>query len=175
DRSDAGRGATGRSRAVQAARIPHDQSGAPRPARRRAARAFEQGWLSAVRHARRGLDRKHHVADRAQESQAGGRRGCRRALSREIVEHIARRTRVIEGIAPDAVPYDELMAAEQPAILKGLARNWPLVRTRSAAEAVAYLKSFYKGQRVVAFIARPQPKGRLSHTPHAPRPDSEPP
>lgn len=89
------------------------------------------------------------------------------------MEHIARRTRVIEGIAPDAVPYDELMAAEQPAILKGLARNWPLVRTRSAAEAVAYLKSFYKGQRVVAFIARPELKGRFSYTPDATRLDFE--
>ena len=41
----------------------------------------------------------------------------------------SQKVRVIEGVAPDAVPYDELMAAEQPALLKGLVRNWPLART----------------------------------------------
>ena len=38
---------------------------------------------------------------------------------------IARKTRVIEGVAPDAIPYDALMSAEQPAILKGVVRDWP--------------------------------------------------
>ena len=77
---------------------------------------------------------------------------------------IARKTRVIEGIAPDAVPYDELMEAEQPAILKGLVRDWPLVGTGSPRKASDYLKSFYQGRPVVAFIAQPEHKGRFSYT-----------
>jgi hypothetical protein len=77
---------------------------------------------------------------------------------------IARKTRVIEGVAPDAVPYDELVAAGQPVILKGLARDWPLVRTGSPEQAVAYLTSFYQGRPVVAFIGQPEHNGRFGYT-----------
>jgi hypothetical protein len=78
--------------------------------------------------------------------------------------HIARKTRVIDGIARDAVPYDELMAAGQPVILKGLVSDWPLARTGSPIDAADYLKSFYQGLPVVAFIARPELGGRFSYT-----------
>ena len=81
------------------------------------------------------------------------------------------RVRVIEGVAPDAVPWDELVAAEQPALLKGLVRDWPLAQVSSPQEAVIYLKSFYQGRPVVAFIARPELKGRFSYTPDATRLD----
>ena len=77
---------------------------------------------------------------------------------------IERKTKVIQGIAPDAVPYDELMATGQPVILKGLAREWPLARTDSACAAADYLKTFYQGRPVVAFIAQPEHRGRFSYT-----------
>jgi len=58
--------------------------------------------------------------------------------------------RVVEGCRPDALPLDELLAAGQPALLKGLARDWELVRAglRSAHEAMAYLRTFYNGRPV---------------------------
>lgn len=87
--------------------------------------------------------------------------------------HIARQTRMIEGVAPDAVPYDELMAAERPTIVKGLVRDWPLARTSSPTEAADYLKSFYQGRRIVAFIARPELKGRFGYTEDATKLDFE--
>lgn len=74
------------------------------------------------------------------------------------------KTRVIEGIAPDAIPYAELVAAERPAVLKGVVRDWPLARTGSPAGAAAYLKSFYQGRPVLAFIARPELRGRFGYT-----------
>jgi len=83
----------------------------------------------------------------------------------------AKKVRVIEGVAPDAVPWDELMAAEQPALFKGLVRHWPLARTSSPQEAAALLESFYKGRPVVAFVARPELKGRFTYTPDAKRLD----
>jgi hypothetical protein len=86
---------------------------------------------------------------------------------------IARKTRVIEGVAPDAVPYDDLMAAEQPVVLKGLARDWPLVRADSPGAATTYLKSFYKGRPVVAFIAQPEHRGRFGYTADAMQLDFE--
>ena len=42
---------------------------------------------------------------------------------------IARKTQVIDGLTPDRIPVVELLEAGQPAILKGLARDWPLVRS----------------------------------------------
>lgn len=74
------------------------------------------------------------------------------------------KTRVIEGIAPDAIPYAELVAAERPAVLKGVVRDWPLARTGSPAGAAAYLKSFYQGRPVLAFIGRPELRGRFGYT-----------
>ena len=33
----------------------------------------------------------------------------------------------IDGLAPGRIPIDELVAAQRPAILKGVAAGWPLV------------------------------------------------
>jgi Cupin-like domain len=85
----------------------------------------------------------------------------------------ARKTRVIEDIAPDAILWDELMAAERPAILRGVVRDWPLARTGSPAAAAEYLKTFYQGRKVLAFVARPELKGRFGYTEDATRLDFE--
>jgi Cupin-like domain len=75
---------------------------------------------------------------------------------------IARKTQVIAGAAPDRIPFDDLMQAGEPAILKGLASAWPLVQEgrQSPERAMAYLKSFYGGKRVVGYTGRPEIKGR---------------
>lgn len=75
-----------------------------------------------------------------------------------------RTTRVIEGVPPDAIPYGDLLADERPAVLKGVVRDWPLARASSPAEAAGYLKSFYRERPVLAFIARPELKGRFGYT-----------
>lgn len=74
-----------------------------------------------------------------------------------------RKTRVIEGIAPDAIPLEALMEEQQPAILRAVARDWPLVRAGITApeQAIAYLKSFYRGKPVVGFVGRPEIEGRF--------------
>jgi len=87
------------------------------------------------------------------------------------VVHVARKIREIEGLAPDAVPWDDLMAAGQPALLKGLVSAWPLARTASPQQATEYLKSFYQGRRVVAFVARPELGGRFGYNADATRLD----
>jgi hypothetical protein len=83
------------------------------------------------------------------------------------------KARAIDEVAPHAVPYDELIAAEQPVILRGLVRDWPLARTASAGQAAAHIKFFYRGRRIVAFVARPELKGRFGYTPDATRLDFE--
>ena len=78
------------------------------------------------------------------------------------MEYPARKTRVVSGVAPQQIPFDELLAAGQPAILRGVARSWPLVRhgLESAASAVAYLKGFSSGKPVVTYTGDPANRGR---------------
>jgi len=74
-----------------------------------------------------------------------------------------RQTQVIEGVAPDAIPLDALMASQRPAVLRGVARDWPLVRAglTTPGEAIDYLKSFYGGKPVVGFVGQPEIEGRF--------------
>jgi hypothetical protein len=78
---------------------------------------------------------------------------------------VARKTQAIEGIAPDRIPFDELMEVGRPAILKGVAREWPLVRAglESSDRAMAYLASFYSGRPVLCFTGGPEIRGRYGY------------
>ncbi len=74
-------------------------------------------------------------------------------------------TKSIEGAAPGAIPYDELMEAAEPVVLKGAGKDWPLVvRARqSAQDAADYLQSFYNGKPVVCFTGPPEMGGRFAY------------
>lgn len=76
------------------------------------------------------------------------------------IEH---KTRVIADVRPDQVSFQELMREETPVILKGLARDWPLVRRglESPEQAMDYLKSFYNGKKIVSYAGAPEIKGRF--------------
>ncbi|HEY7885001.1 MAG TPA: cupin-like domain-containing protein [Cellvibrionaceae bacterium] len=76
---------------------------------------------------------------------------------------IKKKTEVLTGINSDEIPYDKLMQAQQPVILKGIANNWSLVQsaTDSDEKAIAYLKSFYNGKPVTTFVAPPGINGRF--------------
>lgn len=75
---------------------------------------------------------------------------------------IARKTRIVEGVAPDAIPYTELIREETPTILKGVARNWPLTLAgrQSPEAAMEYLKGFYQGRPVVGYTCAREIGGR---------------
>jgi hypothetical protein len=76
---------------------------------------------------------------------------------------IERKTRVIPGLQPDRIPYQELMRAETPVILKGLAGDWPLVREglKSPERAMDYLRSFYSGKKIISYTGRAGINGRF--------------
>ncbi len=80
-----------------------------------------------------------------------------------IVAKTARPVPAMTGVAPDAIPYDALMAGQQPVILKGIAAGWPLVRAgiESADAAMAVLKRFDGGRPVVTFTGAPEIGGRF--------------
>ena len=86
---------------------------------------------------------------------------------------IDRKTRVLTGIAPDAIPYGELIDAQEPVILRGIAADWPLVQAglRSKAEAIAYLEGYDRGRPVVAYTAEPELKGRFFYNEDLTRPN----
>ncbi|WP_246167271.1 cupin-like domain-containing protein [Sphingomonas piscis] len=74
-----------------------------------------------------------------------------------------KQVRVIEGIAPDRIPVDELIASGIPAILKGAAADWPLVAKgrQSAKAAIDYLSSFDAARPVVGYTGEPEIGGRF--------------
>jgi hypothetical protein len=76
---------------------------------------------------------------------------------------IARKTQVYSGVAPDHIPVAELLEAGQPAILKGLVRDWPLVRSglESPEHAIAYLRRFAGPTPITVFCGRPEIGGRF--------------
>jgi hypothetical protein len=76
---------------------------------------------------------------------------------------MAATTRVLEGVRPDALPVDELVAGAQPVVLKGLVSDWGLVKAglRSDDAAMEYLRSYYNGKTVGTSSGDPQIGGRL--------------
>jgi hypothetical protein len=74
-----------------------------------------------------------------------------------------RKIQVITGLTADTLPINELIEAQQPAILQGVAVDWPLVRKglEGPDTAIAYLKSFDAGRPVVGYTGAPEIGGRF--------------
>jgi len=74
-----------------------------------------------------------------------------------------RKTRVITGLAPDAIPYGDLLQAGEPVILKGVAASWPLVSRgrESAVSAITYLRSFTSPRPAVLYEGGSDIDGRF--------------
>lgn len=78
---------------------------------------------------------------------------------------IARRTRVIDGADARTLPVAELIADGRPAILRGIARDVPLVAAgrQGPAAAVAWLKRFDGGRPVTVYVGDAAIKGRFGY------------
>jgi len=64
--------------------------------------------------------------------------------------------------SPSVIPQ-HIYAADTPFILRGLVADWPIVKTSADSDqaVVDYLKTFYNGQPVSAFMAMPEASGRI--------------
>lgn len=73
--------------------------------------------------------------------------------------------RVLEGVTPDQVPFGELLEANQPTILKGVASDWTLVQAGKASpeKAMALLERHSAGKTVGYFVAPPEVNARFSY------------
>ena len=71
----------------------------------------------------------------------------------------------VAGVDPAAIPFGELIAAQQPVVLEGVAAEWPLVAAgrRSAHEAAAYLTGFASERPVTIFTSEPEHGGRFHY------------
>jgi hypothetical protein len=74
-----------------------------------------------------------------------------------------RKTREIAGCKPDSIPFAALLDAGEPAILKGVAAEWPLVARgrESAASAIAYLRTFSSPRPAVLYEGEAAIGGRF--------------
>jgi hypothetical protein len=79
---------------------------------------------------------------------------------------IVKKTRELSGVDPSAIPYRDLLDAQEPVILKGILKDWPLVQKgyEGAESAMAYLKSFYSGKPALKFTGAPEIGGRFFYT-----------
>lgn len=70
--------------------------------------------------------------------------------------------REIPASRPGHLPIGELLASGQPAVLRGVARDWTLVRKglESDQEARRYIASFYNGRPVDFSYGGPEARGR---------------
>jgi len=70
--------------------------------------------------------------------------------------------RTLEGLQPDSLPLAALVAAGEPVVLRGIARDWELVQAglRSPQEALAYLRGFDAGLPVQYSFGGPEIEGR---------------
>jgi hypothetical protein len=73
--------------------------------------------------------------------------------------------RRLSGIAPDSIPFDALIEAQQPVVMEGLAGDWPLVACgrKGPAAAAHYLKRFAGDRPVTAFTGPPEIGGRFHY------------
>lgn len=70
--------------------------------------------------------------------------------------------RELSGLTP-ADLTDELLTSTRPVVLRGLASGWPMVRMarESQQAASSYLRRFYRGEAVVAYLGDPDMEGRF--------------
>jgi hypothetical protein len=75
---------------------------------------------------------------------------------------IHRRVREIT-VRPDNLPLEDLLAGNQPVVLRGLVSEWGITRAglESDRAAMDYIRAFYNGRPVSASVGAPEIQGRL--------------
>jgi hypothetical protein len=76
-------------------------------------------------------------------------------------------TPIAEHERPDAATFEaRVVARNEPAVLRGLARDWPAVAAAGAAGGIAqYLRAMDSGARVTALRMAPSARGRIFYKP----------
>ena len=72
---------------------------------------------------------------------------------------------ILEGITPQSIPFDQLFSQNQPVILKGLVKDWPLVKLghQSAAKVMAELELHYNKKPMLVYKGAPEIQARFGY------------
>jgi hypothetical protein len=75
---------------------------------------------------------------------------------------MAEQVREVHGLTPDTLT-DEVLSSTEPLLLRGLVSSWPATQAglRSAADADAYLRRWYRDATVNAMLGTPEIDGRF--------------
>ncbi|MBL4631121.1 MAG: cupin-like domain-containing protein [Paraglaciecola sp.] len=75
------------------------------------------------------------------------------------------KVKVLEGITPDSIPFDELFAEDQPVILRGLVKDWPLVKAgkESPDKVMDELEEHDSQRPMVVYKGPPEIKARFAY------------
>ncbi|MCK7598640.1 cupin-like domain-containing protein [Microbulbifer sp. CAU 1566] len=84
----------------------------------------------------------------------------------EIKNKVPVKVPVIDGSDLTQLPLQQLLDADKPVVMKGFARNWPLVQAglESPQAAMRYLEQFYNGSPLVAYIGAPEIDGQFGYS-----------
>jgi hypothetical protein len=71
----------------------------------------------------------------------------------------------LEGITPQSIPYEELFSLEQPVILRGLVKDWPLVKLgqQSPEKVMQQLEQDYSQRPMLVYKGGPEIKARFTY------------
>jgi hypothetical protein len=83
------------------------------------------------------------------------------------VTDVKNEVRVLDGITPESIPYDELFSLGQPVILKGLVKDWPLVKAgqQSPDKVMEQLELNYSGRPMLVYKGAPDINARFGYDP----------
>jgi len=78
---------------------------------------------------------------------------------------VKNKVKTLEGITPQTIPFEELFSQEQPVILKGLVKDWPLVKAgqQSHNHIMEELERHYSKQPMLVYKAPPEIKARFGY------------
>lgn len=72
---------------------------------------------------------------------------------------------ILEGITPETIPFEELFSKDQPVILKGLVKEWPLVKAgqQSANNVMTQLEQHYSQRPILVYKGKPEINARFAY------------
>lgn len=72
---------------------------------------------------------------------------------------------IMEGITPESIPFDQLFSQNKPVILKGLVKDWPLVKLgkQSSAKVMAELELHNNKKPMLVYQGSPDIEARFGY------------
>lgn len=78
---------------------------------------------------------------------------------------MANKVLVLEGVTPQTIPYEQLFSSNQPVILKGLVKDWPLVKAgqQSAHSVIEQLLKHDSGRPLLVYKGAADIQARFAY------------